>query len=80
MLEDVDITRLFSDTVYAPLFFPGYSLTQFMRHCADNFLNSEHKEIRGEAVRTCSHLLTPSLKVSINPLPARDTYSQIVLI
>lgn len=31
-----------------------------MRHCADHFLNSEHKEIRMEAARTCSRLLTPS--------------------
>lgn len=32
-----------------------------MRHCADHFLNSEHKEIRMEAARTCSRLLTPSI-------------------
>ena len=37
------------------------SLTQFVRHCADHFLNSEHKEIRMEAARTCSRLLTPSV-------------------
>lgn len=44
------------------LFFPpGHSLTQFVRHCADHFLNSEHKEIRMEAARTCSRLLTPSI-------------------
>lgn len=40
---------------------PGHSLTQFVRHCADHFLNSEHKEIRMEAARTCSRLLTPSV-------------------
>lgn len=40
---------------------PGHSLTQFVRHCADHFLNSEHKEIRMEAARTCSRLLTPSI-------------------
>lgn len=39
----------------------GHSLTQFVRHCADHFLNSEHKEIRMEAARTCSRLLTPSV-------------------
>lgn len=39
----------------------GHSLTQFVRHCADHFLNSEHKEIRMEAARTCSRLLTPSI-------------------
>lgn len=42
-------------------FKPGHSLTQFVRHCADHFLNSEHKEIRMEAARTCSRLLTPSI-------------------
>lgn len=42
-------------------FFLGHSLTQFVRHCADHFLNSEHKEIRMEAARTCSRLLTPSI-------------------
>ncbi|KAK2504284.1 hypothetical protein MC885_005935, partial [Smutsia gigantea] len=41
--------------------FEGHSLTQFVRHCADHFLNSEHKEIRMEAARTCSRLLTPSV-------------------
>uniref|UniRef100_A0A4W3GLM4 Serine/threonine-protein kinase TOR n=1 Tax=Callorhinchus milii TaxID=7868 RepID=A0A4W3GLM4_CALMI len=41
--------------------FEGHSLTQFVRHCADHFLNSEHKEIRMEASRTCSRLLTPSI-------------------
>ncbi|KAF2977438.1 hypothetical protein EK904_000949, partial [Melospiza melodia maxima] len=39
----------------------SHSLTQFVRHCADHFLNSEHKEIRMEAARTCSRLLTPSI-------------------
>ncbi|XP_077105803.1 serine/threonine-protein kinase mTOR isoform X2 [Ranitomeya variabilis] len=42
--------------------FEGHSLTQFVRHCADHFLNSEHKEIRMEAARTCSRLLTPSIQ------------------
>ena len=39
----------------------GHSLTLFVRHCAEKFLNSEHKEIRYEAVKTCSRLLSPSL-------------------
>lgn len=43
------------------VFESGHSLTQFVRHCADHFLNSEHKEIRMEAARTCSRLLTPSI-------------------
>lgn len=47
--------------LFSPLLHPGHSLTQFVRHCADHFLNSEHKEIRMEAARTCSRLLTPSI-------------------
>ena len=35
-----------------------------VRHCADTFLASEFKDIRMEAVRTCSRLLSPSLHVS----------------
>ena len=45
--------------------FEGHSLTQFVRHCADNFLSSEHKEIRIEAARTCSSLLQPAVNVSL---------------
>jgi FKBP12-rapamycin complex-associated protein len=37
--------------------FEGHSLLQFVRHCADTYLHSEEKEIRLEAVRTCSSLL-----------------------
>ena len=44
-------------------FYPGHSLTQFVRHCAEHYLSSDHEEIRMEAVRTCSCLLTPSLRV-----------------
>lgn len=58
-------SRLFVFLLYEfRMFFffkPGHSLTQFVRHCADHFLNSEHKEIRMEAARTCSRLLTPSI-------------------
>ena len=43
--------------------FPGHSLTHFLRHSAENFLSSECKEVRLEAVRTCSYLLNPLLKV-----------------
>ncbi|XP_050412148.1 serine/threonine-protein kinase mTOR [Patella vulgata] len=43
--------------------FEGHSLTQFVRHCADQYLSSEHKEIRMEAVQTCARLLTPLLKL-----------------
>eukprot|EP00095_Tigriopus_kingsejongensis_P005635 maker-scaffold420_size176246-snap-gene-0.24 protein:Tk05635 transcript:maker-scaffold420_size176246-snap-gene-0.24-mRNA-1 annotation:"target of rapamycin" len=41
--------------------FEGHSLLQFVRHCADNYLNSEEKLIRLEAVETCSSLLKQSL-------------------
>ncbi|XP_014662370.1 PREDICTED: serine/threonine-protein kinase mTOR-like [Priapulus caudatus] len=43
--------------------FDGHSstLTQFVRYCAEMYLASEHEEIRMEAVRTCSRLLSPSL-------------------
>ena len=37
--------------------FEGHSLLQFVRHCADNYLHSEEKPIRLEAVKTCSSLL-----------------------
>lgn len=48
------------------LYSTGHLLTHvnLVRHCADTFLASEHKEVRIEAVRTCSRLLTPSLHVS----------------
>ena len=41
--------------------FEGHSLLQFVRHCADTYLHSEEKEIRLEAVRTCSSLLRSAL-------------------
>uniref|UniRef100_A0A1B6E046 Serine/threonine-protein kinase TOR n=1 Tax=Clastoptera arizonana TaxID=38151 RepID=A0A1B6E046_9HEMI len=37
--------------------FDGHSLLQFVRRCAEHFLNSEPQEVRLEAVRTCSRLL-----------------------
>ena len=44
------------------IFYPkGHSLLQFVRHCADNYLLSEHKSIRLEAVKTCSSLLKASV-------------------
>ncbi|XP_069466036.1 serine/threonine-protein kinase mTOR isoform X2 [Ambystoma mexicanum] len=58
--SDVGITTLALRTL-GTFEFEGHSLTQFVRHCADHFLNSEHKEIRIEAARTCSRLLTPSI-------------------
>ena len=41
----------------------GHSLLQFVRHCADNYLLSEHKSIRLEAVKTCSSLLKGTIDV-----------------
>nr|FAA04053.1 TPA: mechanistic target of rapamycin [Lymnaea stagnalis] len=43
--------------------FEGHSLTQFVRHCAEHYLGSEHKEIRMEAVTTCAQLLSPLLQL-----------------
>ncbi|XP_076451616.1 serine/threonine-protein kinase mTOR-like isoform X2 [Babylonia areolata] len=43
--------------------FEGHSLTQFVKHCAEHYLGSEHKEIRLEAVQTCARLLTPLLNL-----------------
>ncbi|XP_027228160.1 serine/threonine-protein kinase mTOR isoform X1 [Penaeus vannamei] len=40
--------------------FRGQSLMQFVRHVADHYLSSEHREVRLEAVRTCCHLLRPT--------------------
>ena len=48
--------------------FEGHSLTQFVRHCADCYLSHDFKDIRIEAVRTCSQLLNPSLTVSVKTL------------
>ncbi|XP_032242839.2 serine/threonine-protein kinase mTOR [Nematostella vectensis] len=43
--------------------FEGHLLTHvnLVRNCAETFLASEFKDIRMEAVRTCSRLLSPSL-------------------
>ncbi|KAG7166823.1 Serine/threonine-protein kinase mTOR-like [Homarus americanus] len=38
----------------------GQSLMQFVRHVADHYLSSEHREVRLEGVRTCCHLLRPT--------------------
>ena len=37
----------------------------FVRCCAENYLSSESKEIRLEAVRTCCKLLSPAIQVWI---------------
>eukprot|EP00795_Rhopilema_esculentum_P000207 gene207-9842_t len=57
--DDITMTTLALRTL-GTFDFEGHTLTKFVTHCADNFLSSEHKEIRMEAVRTCSCLLTPT--------------------
>jgi len=49
--------------------FEGHLLAHgnLVRHCADTFLASEFKDIRMEAVRTCSRLLSPSLHPMVVP-------------
>nr|CAD7429912.1 unnamed protein product [Timema monikensis] len=46
--------------------FDGHSLLQFVRRCADHFLNYEQQEVRLEAVRTCSRLLRLALQSATN--------------
>lgn len=41
--------------------FQSRSLMQFVKHTADTYLTSEHREVRLEAVRTCCQLLGPAL-------------------
>uniref|UniRef100_UPI00358FB62C serine/threonine-protein kinase mTOR-like n=1 Tax=Myxine glutinosa TaxID=7769 RepID=UPI00358FB62C len=54
--------------------FEGHPLTQFVRHCADHFLASEHKAVRMEAARCCSQLLSPWLRLvgARSPLPSQS--------
>lgn len=44
--------------------FEDHSLTKLLRHCADKFLGSDNEEVRLEAVKTCSSLLTYTSSVS----------------
>ncbi|XP_054269929.1 serine/threonine-protein kinase mTOR-like [Macrosteles quadrilineatus] len=44
--------------------FDGHSLLQFVRRCAEHFLNCEQQEVRLEAVRTCSRLLRLAVESS----------------
>eukprot|EP00794_Sanderia_malayensis_P007416 gene7416-8236_t len=57
--DDIMMTTLALRTL-GTFDFEGHTLTKFVTHCADNFLSSEHKAIRMEAVRTCSCLLNPT--------------------
>ncbi|KAF5285925.1 hypothetical protein FQA39_LY04386 [Lamprigera yunnana] len=51
--------------------FEGHSLLQFVQRCADHFLVHEEKDIRLEAVRTCSKLLKHS--IHSNPVNPSET-------
>ncbi|GFS99128.1 hypothetical protein TNCV_822501 [Trichonephila clavipes] len=44
--------------------FQGRPLMLFVRYCAENYLSSEVKEIRLEAVRTCCKLLSPAIQIA----------------
>lgn len=44
------------------IFVTGHSLLQFVRRCAEHYLNSENQQIRLESVRTCSRLLCLALE------------------
>lgn len=43
--------------IYVKCIYSGHSLLQFLRRCAEHYLNSEQQEVRIESVRTCSRLL-----------------------
>ncbi|XP_015906953.1 serine/threonine-protein kinase mTOR [Parasteatoda tepidariorum] len=51
--------------------FQGRPLMLFVRYCAENYLSSENKEIRLEAVRTCCKLLSPA----VDSMKASGRYS-----
>lgn len=60
--------------------FHSKSLMQFARHCADHYLNSDSKDIRLEAVKTCCHLLSPALaKIATQYSPSLMVIIQEVL-
>ncbi|KAG1660885.1 Serine/threonine-protein kinase mTOR [Nymphon striatum] len=58
--------------------FQGHSLMQFVRYCANNFLSHECKEIRMEAVKTCSYLLIPALQKTSKQLDYSQTMTQTI--
>ncbi|XP_065891468.1 serine/threonine-protein kinase mTOR-like isoform X2 [Dysidea avara] len=62
--------------------FGGNPLTQFVSSCAENYLTSEHKTIRLEAVKTCASLLVPTLQpvsiLSSSHVPPSTSSAQIV--
>ncbi|PIK33482.1 target of rapamycin [Apostichopus japonicus] len=79
-LENGDITNIvLALRTLGSFDFEGHSLTQFVRHCADNFLSSEHTEIRKEAAWTCSRLLQPSINLRSTSSPSTgSTNTQVV--
>lgn len=57
--------------------FENQTLKQFVRHCADNYLSSERKEIRMEAVRTCTRLLLPSVALASSQQPSDSAMNTV---
>ncbi|KAK7869671.1 hypothetical protein R5R35_010033 [Gryllus longicercus] len=66
--------------------FEGHSLNQFVRRCADHFLNSEQQEVRLESVRTCCYLLRITLenaksrKSAIVTTTVADVLSKVLVV
>ena len=77
-MSDVSSTTLALYTL-GSFDFEGQHLTQFVRHCADCYLSHDFKDIRIEAVRTCSQLLNPSLTVSVKTLKDRLLVIQLCI-
>ncbi len=53
----------FFTVIFSPLVLPSLATPplQLVQSCAEQYLTSEHKSIRLEAVRTCAALLVPNL-------------------
>ncbi len=47
--------------IHSPFFSVATPPLQLVQNCAEQYLTSEHKSIRMEAVRTCAALLVPNL-------------------
>ncbi|OQV15683.1 Target of rapamycin [Hypsibius exemplaris] len=45
----------------------GHSLIPFVQYCAEHFIRSENREIRAEAVSTCTKVLAPIIRSSMRP-------------
>ena len=78
--DDVNSTVLALRTLGSFDFQGQPLLLQFVRHCADNFLCSEQRAVRLEAVRTCSQLLKCALQEStkLKKKPLRSSGVRLV--